>query len=112
MLRQTYGIQASPQDGASANSYGCVTPSRTLTNFRDAVELAVVMQRILAVINAPSRSQEQLQTLAQRKIELESMDAKFSDVRLDDGSSTAVTQHRLDLYLLWLNCKLVVLREM
>ena len=111
-LRLAYGSQPSQFADPSTQAHGIVTPAKMLSTFIDSIELVEVMQSVLHILNDASRTESQLKSLNILRSTLETFAAKFADIVPSDNSISNVTQHRLDLCLLWHHFRLILVREL
>lgn len=101
------GLNTSP-----IQSFGIITPARTLSTFAQSAILAKMGRQVLSVVNASASSDVENQTLRTSLHKLEDFKQNLSDIEISENSLSSVPQHRLDLYATWLYWKVMVLKHL
>lgn len=99
------GLNTSP-----VQSFGIITPARTLSTFAQSAALARMGRQILATVNGPTAPETEVQNLRTSLHRLEDFKQNLADIEISESSLASVPQHRLDLYSTWLHWKVMVLK--
>lgn len=93
-------------------SFGIITPARTLSTFAQSVTLMKLGRQALASLNAPESSETNVRNLKKCLERLEAFKVHLSDIEISETSLSSVPQHRLDLYCLWIYWRLNIMNTL
>ena len=115
-LEFSYG-GASSSESSSLNtspvqSFGIITPARTLSTFAQSAQLSRLGRQVLAIINGSTPMEQEAQALRTTLHKIEDFKQNLTDIEISENSLSSVPQHRLDLYATWLHWKVMVLKHL
>jgi hypothetical protein len=93
-------------------SFGIITPARTLSTFAQSATLMRLARQVLDVLNTTSPKDQEAQNLRASLHRLEEFKQNLMDIEISETSLASVPQHRLDLYSNWLYWKATVLKHL
>lgn len=115
-LEFSYGGTSSSDSGSfntsPVQSFGIITPARTLSTFAQSAQLSRLGRQILAVINTSNPADQESQALRTSLHRIEDFKQNLTDIEMSENSLSSVPQHRLDLYATWLHWKVMVLKHL
>lgn len=113
-LEFSYGGASSSEAGSlntsPVQSFGIITPARTLSTFAQSAQLSRLGRQVLCVINTSTPDDQEAQMLRTSLHKIEDFKQNLTDIEISENSLASVPQHRLDLYATWLHWKVMVLK--
>lgn len=108
----TASSESSSHNTSPVQSFGIITPARTLSTFAQSAALSRLGRQVLTTINGPTPADGEAQALRTSLHKIEDFKQNLTDIEISETSLSSVPQHRLDLYATWLHWKVMILKHL